>query len=285
MRSFKLFYSVLICGVVAAVHPQANKTSLAALLSEEAQELQRSGFRNEILKVGKQPHNGLIGANYYFVRELPESNFTLLDVDLMKFANSASAKRFVPNGIAVSSSPLPQTTSRVPSGLPLGEEVKCFEPGKRVRIVVSAGNWCLHIDTTYRSRLVGRALEFSNQSLAEDWVLAERLGRRLLGRLAGLESAALADSRVNGRNVNARRSAGGATLLDLTEWCSAKGIALNLNTQASMASFSANGRTIILPLASNQIKIGSNWVKADEISLLHEGKWFVPKALLDASIE
>lgn len=124
----------------------------------------------------------------------------------------------------------------------------------------------------------------NGQTLEADKAIIEGLSRRVVGRWAALESTPAPNVQIGSATVLARRGDKGQLQLNLNDWCAAKGITLNSNPTNPVATFQSGGNSVILPLASNQIKIGSDWVKADEVSLLHNDMWYVPKTLLDAAV-
>lgn len=177
-----------------------------------------------------------------------------------------------------------QVLESLPSGMPLGHRVRRVLQSKIVNIYTHYDRWSVGLSTGYKGKMIEGRWTIQNQSLQEDWEIAESLARRVMGRLAGTDSRAGAPQQIRGRAVSSRTGIQGDVQLNLTEWAAAQGFRFNYNSETCMASFSRNGQVVILPMASNQIKIGPRWSKTEEISLLHNGEWYVPRALLDAAL-
>lgn len=170
----------------------------------------------------------------------------------------------------------------LPSELPIGTSVRVSNASKTVSANIVAGSWIFGFSGA-RADLVDRPpTVYPTEALQQDWQLVENLARRVIGRLVARDSESAMIQRVGSANVLTRHGAQSQVQLNLREWSVAKGYVLQLNDVTSVASMTVNAKPILIPLGSNSIKVGTQWINAPEVSMLHNGEWYVPKSLLDA---
>jgi len=172
-----------------------------------------------------------------------------------------------------------ETTS---SGLPFGHQVRILvKPGSVSYMVV--GNFEQVTVRFFGARVYsnGRRQPPSGD-LSQLEPLVESLAREAMGKFASRRAGPVTDRQIAGAAVKSFVAADtSAVMVDLAGWAQANNVSLNVNSEAHRASFSWRGKTHIVALATDQIKVGGEWRPMTDIVVMHQDKMWVPLSALD----
>ena len=176
----------------------------------------------------------------------------------------------------------PGMREHAPSGIPIGHQVRLTsKPG--LLHFRAVNEW-----ETVHVGLVGplvregknRRNRPDDYSSAESWV--EALAREAMGKFASRRAGPVTDRQIAGAAVQSFVAADtSAVMVDLAGWAQANNVGLNVNSEAHRASFSWRGKTHIVALATDQIKVGGEWGPMTDIVIMHQDKMWVPLSALD----
>ncbi len=113
-----------------------------------------------------------------------------------------------------------------------------------------------------------------------DVLLLEAVARAVFSQMLLAETDRSAAARISGREVGRRVAKSGAGLLSLDDWCVAKGVALTKNHETGFGRFTIGGVTVIVPLAGDEVKVGSERRRLTAPIVQDDGDWFVDEAFL-----
>ena len=169
------------------------------------------------------------------------------------------------------------------SGLPLGSHIKAFEHGSELELNVRNLNTFITVQVAQPERNRGGPIPWIAADKAGDRIDVEGVARRLIALVEGRWSTSDGTARVAGRDLARRRCRGGAVLVPLTDWATARGVSLRRNDRLGSAAFDLGGRAFVIPLGARSLKVGSSWVPFNGTVTHFEGKWYVPLDVLEGS--
>jgi hypothetical protein len=161
-----------------------------------------------------------------------------------------------------------------PSGLKLGfKDFSCIAPEL---VGCNSDSAFEHVSVTMEDAsrpsagLVGR----------NDLPVLERIVRIAMARAAGLRLETATTAVFNGKSVRAflcRIS--GRKFVELNGWASSAGWTISLNQAHTVATLTRPGRVILVPLASQWVKVETQWRNLRDVVGEKDGVWYVPDAL------
>ena len=169
----------------------------------------------------------------------------------------------------------------VPSKWPLGEQVRSLGPDVLLTFLAQNNNLVFECRSAYSGYFHEGKVKFRNETLAADYRQMEDLTRRILGRMAAIDSISIAPMMINNKSVLARKSLSGEVLLSMGQWAAARGFDLQQQKWNQLYYFKLGNKEVIIPMAANKIRVEGKWLEGKEISALYRGCWYVPKSLVD----
>jgi len=154
---------------------------------------------------------------------------------------------------------------------------------RRVTILTYNRRTFVNIDVSYRGGGPKGAIVWLDQNKPQDIIDVEGIARKIIASVAGKNSTQRPNAVVNGQSMPCRKGAEGKDMVPLASWCSARGISVSTNSRLGTATFTRNGKTVIIALGARAIKVGADWRDLGDTIALHEGKWYVPLAALEAT--
>lgn len=177
----------------------------------------------------------------------------------------------------------PSNIRTIPSsGVPIGKNVRLHSYKGHLNLTVS-NNWERCRALLFSPMIVNgrsRRIRPDDHSDKEEWL--ESIVRQAMGRFASRRAGAINIRAISGGSVPTFvASSTGTVMVDLIAWAGARGVALNLNQSLRRASFSWRGKSHLLALATDQIKIGNQWHTMPDIVIEHQDKLWVPLTTLE----
>lgn len=171
------------------------------------------------------------------------------------------------------------------SGLPLGHNVHKADGRGGMGFTSRAGLYTVQISISAYQSLPGNPPTFSIDDRESDQQLIEGLTRFALAAANGLDSHVAEPLNVAGTQVSTVTGTAGGRLANLRQYCQAKGVTVDIDSRASKATFTFQGRLVTIPLAATKISAGQTWIESDDISILRAGEWFVSYAALQSATQ
>lgn len=197
-------------------------------------------------------------------------------IRLLKLADDTKASRFW--RFTVSSSPDATTAF---TNLPIGSEMRRHAGRGSASKDAFDGTFFVFVQITYRGSGTRGNVQWQTVDREGDKVACEGLARRCLARLRNLEAQSAGNVQVGTTSVPSAMGPRGDRLVQLTTYCTARGVTLSVNARQGTASFSAHGVQVIVPLAAKRIKAGSEWYDSNDISIIRNAHWFVPLTAIE----
>lgn len=173
--------------------------------------------------------------------------------------------------------------NRMPSGLPLGIDVRCK---------VERGTFITLFSTFYESGHSRIALQGSDEKgfykpPAHDWTqdqqLMERFLRYSLARIAGRRLGSITTSLMAGASIpSATCGRTNAKFGDLRSWCSAKGWTVTEDKTLGVLTVKRGATFAVVPMGTAWVKWdGATWTKVSDVVMEKDGRVMAPKDVLD----
>jgi hypothetical protein len=193
--------------------------------------------------------------------------------------NQVAAKSWV-EGRIVSTLVNPATFS----GMPLGHNLHSSSTSGGIGIYARAGVYNSHVSISAYPSAPGNPPSFTVSDREGDQQIIEGLARFSLAAANGLVAAPSEPIGVSGAQVPTLLGPEGGRLVDLQSYCLAKGTTAIIDLLAGKATTTYAGRDVLVPLGSTKVLAGQEWFESNDITVVRDGRWFVPLANLQAAM-
>lgn len=169
------------------------------------------------------------------------------------------------------------------SEFPIGTNTRRYASGGGNGLDTYEGTYFVQIQTAYKGSGARGNVTWNATDREGDKVACEGLARRCLARLQNLDARTASNVTVGAASLPSVQGSRGDRLVPLSAYCAARNVALSVNQRQGTASFTANGRLVVVPLAAHRIKAGSQWYDSNDISILRNGQWYVPLTAIEGA--
>ena len=200
-----------------------------------------------------------------------------LDITLYPFQNKAQQESMWPQLIG------PQGRSSgqlMPSGFEVIGEVSQWSSNGSQGVKWRLGRYALVCSLRYAGFGTKESHHSVRNDPSGDQVLVEGAARACIGGIFGRDSGELYNEMYQNHTIRAAQGIEGHTCWNINDWASTVGATVTTNNVGGRTQITLNGKTVIVPLGSQTVKVDGSMVNTSEPSFSWKGYWYADSTFL-----